>query len=211
MFRIANKERSHMNDTKDQEDFSSIPNMPSPDEIRESLLATGGPEHWNPFGSDEREPVDFGSLDAKTANRVLEARMVAGPGPRGTPWQHAMWQHHKREADLENEHRRILESLDEVGSYDPESGKGIPAIQSPQKRKALGYRLLSISDELSRLRGESGKAKLERQLSEAVEAEQKRIRNAYIQAEAKRRAKQDALEAEIEAAKSGYRKAGGSS
>ena len=75
-------------DTEDE--FAGILDMPSDEDIRADLLKTGGVEHWDPFGSGEREATDFSKLPKEAAEKVAQARLEAGPGPRGTEWQHAL-------------------------------------------------------------------------------------------------------------------------
>ena len=192
--------------TPDDNDFDHIPDMPSAESVREKLVATMGPEHWNPFGAGERPPVNFGDLPEKTAQNLLKARMEAGPGPNGSKAQHALWEHWKKEAKLESERSRIHNDLDAVNGYDPVTGKGIPAIQSPQKRKAMHYRLLTIEEDLERHLGEPGKKRLEKAIDAAVHAERVSIKQNYMLAEAKRRAKAEADEAEINRLKDGFSK-----
>ena len=195
-----------MAETANDDDFASIPGMPSDESIKANLLKTGGPESWNPYGSEKREPTDFSALPEKTAAKVLEARMVSGPGPHANPWQVAVWDQWRREADLEKEQARILADLDEVRGFDPDTGKGIPAIGSEQRRKAMSYRLLEISGERERLAGAPGQMQLQKAMSEAIQNEKARIKREYILSEAKRRAAADAMDEEIAAAAAGYRK-----
>jgi hypothetical protein len=194
-----------MIDNEDDE-FSGIPDMPSDDSIRDDLLKTGGIEHWDPFGSGNREPVDFSKLSKDAAERVVEARLVAGPGPRGTPWQHAVHEQWKRQADLEKEKRRLLSQLDEVSGYDPQTGKGIPNISNPQRRKTMHYRLLEIVEDIDRIEGEPGQRKLEAEMKKAIHARKVALKRAYIQSAAKRRAAEEETEEAIKRAAEGYRK-----
>jgi hypothetical protein len=195
-----------MIENNEEDEFAGIPDMPSDESIRDSLLKTGGVEHWDPFGSGQREPVDFSKMPKAAAEKIAEARLAAGPGPRGTPWQHAVHQQWKRKAELEREHERILSGLEDVRGYDPETGKGIPLISSPERRKAMMYRLQTIAEDMDRLEGEAGQRSLEREMAKAIKAAKVRHKQAYIQAEAKRRAQADATEEAIKRAADGYRK-----
>lgn len=188
------------------DDFDSIPGMPSDESIKANILKSGGLENWNPYGSEKREPTDFSALPEKTAAKVMEARLVSGPGPHANPWQVALWEHHRREADLDKEQKRILSDLEAVRGYDPSTGEGIPAINSEQRRKALNYRLLEISEDRERLAGAPGQMQLEKAMADAIHREKVRLKREYIQMEAKRRASAAAMDEEIENAASGYRK-----
>lgn len=192
--------------TDNEDEFAGIPDMPSDESLKAEIIKTGGPENWNPYGSKKREPTDFSALPEKTAERVVEARMVSGPGPHANPWQVALWEHHKREADLDKEQRRILSDLDAVRGYDPSTGEGIPAITSEQRRKALHYRLLEISEDRERLAGAPGQMRLEKAMADAIRKAKIGIKRKYVQAEAKRRVAAAAMEEEIENAARGYRK-----
>lgn len=197
-----------MAENANQEDeFAGIPEMPSDENIRAELLRTGGPEHWNPFGEDKRAPTDFHRLPKDIADKVIRARLAAGPGPNGTEWQHVIWEQHRRMAELDKEHDAIVAQLEEVRSFDPKTGKPVAmAISSPERRKAMGARLLEIADEQARIEGEPGQRKMEKKLAEAVLAEKRKIKNAYILKEAKRRAASSLTEDAIERLASGFRK-----
>lgn len=192
--------------TETDDEFSGIPDMPSDDDIRAELLRTGSIEHWNPTGSPNREPIDLASLSETARARVVEARVIAGPGPNATPWQRAIHAQYQRMAELEQEQSRILAQLDEVRGYDPETGKPIPMLSSPERRKALSYRLAEIADDKARIEGEPGQRKLEKELAKAVVAEKRRIKHAYMIAEAKRRAAVSEMDAEIDRLADGFRK-----
>jgi hypothetical protein len=178
--------------------------MPSAESIRAKLLKTGGPEHWRPHGEPDGTATDFASL-GEAGKRVLEARLQLGPGPKGTEWQHALWEYNQKFAELDKEQTWIEQQLDEVKGYDPATGKGIPAINE-DKRKALYARLTNIVDERVRLEGEPGQRALDKKLDEAVRAEQRRLKRSYMMAEAKRRAAEKATEDEIERLAANYAK-----
>jgi hypothetical protein len=191
------------NDT-DTENFDSIPNMPSAATIRAELLKTGGPEYWRPHGQPDGTATDFASL-GEAGKRVIEARMQLGPGPRGTEWQHALWEHNHQLAELDKEQARIEQALDEVKGFDPETGKGIPAI-NPDRRKALYHALAQVVDERVRLEGEPGRDALDKKLDAAVKARQRQIKREYMLSEAKRRAAAKAMDDEIERLAANYAK-----
>ena len=193
-------------DTQNDDEFAGIPNMPSDESLRKELLRTGSVEHWNVRNAANFTPTDFSQLPKETAERVLAARLATGPGAHANAWQQAVWGQWRREAELDKEEQRILQQLEEVRGYDPTTGKGIPAITSPEKRKALGNRLYEIADDKARIAGEPGQQELTKALNNAVYADKVRHRNAYIQAEAKRRAAQSETEALIDKLAVNYRK-----
>ena len=192
------------------DNLNDIPGMPSDDEIRDRILATAGPEHWNPYGSEPRDPAALKDLSPEAAKRVLEARLVVGPGPNGNKYQHAIHDQKRLADSLSAEFARLEAQLNEVASYDSSTGKAISAIQSPERRRAMAIRQSQITGELRRIRSESGSIKLERAMADAVKAEKMLFRRKHIQAEAKRLAAQSALNAEIEEMAKGYSKARGS-
>lgn len=194
----------------DQEtEFDDIPGMPNDDELRDELVKTGSPYHWNPFNGGPRDPDELANLPEEAAKRVLDARSEVGPGPNGNKYQRAIHDRYRRTQELGREYERLDSDLNEVGGYDPGTGEEIPAIQSPQRRRAMRIRMQEIAGEMGRIKGEPGDRKLEKALNEAIKDRKVAFRRQYIQTEAKRRAAQSNLDAEIERAAEGYRKAGG--
>jgi hypothetical protein len=191
-------------DHTDAENFDSVPGMPSADRIRADLLKTGSPAYWRPHGEPDGTATDFASL-GDAGPRVLQARMQTGPGPKGTAWQWAVWEHHKALAELDKEQARIEQELDAVKGYDPKTGEGLKAI-SQDRRKALYHLLANVVDERVRLEGEPGQAALDRKLDEAVRAEQRRFKQQYILSEANRRAAAKSMDDEIERLAANYAK-----
>jgi hypothetical protein len=186
-----------MNDTDtDTENFDAIPGMPSAESIRTELLKTGDPQYWRPHGEPDGTATDFASL-GEAGKRVLEARLQLGPGQKGTEWQHALWEHNYKLAELDKEQARIEQELDAVKGYDPVTGKGIPAISTERKR-SLWHALAQIVDERVRLEGEPGRDALNKKLDEAVKARQLQFKRQYILSEAKRRAAANAMDEEID-------------
>lgn len=191
---------------------TEIPGMPSDDAIRAELRRTGGPAYWKPFGTAEAgngydgRPTDFSTVSPEAKEKILSARLQVGPGPTGTPYQHALWAYHNEQIALEKESAQTLERMT-AATYDRETGEAI-LTSTHDQRQADSYRLSQIEAELERRRGPVGEARLERALTKAVEAEKARYRREYIQAEAKRRAAQSALNDEIEQAAANYRKGG---
>lgn len=197
-----------MIDPNQEADFSAIPGMPDDDTLRDEIVSTGNWTHWNPYGSGEREPFDPKAHPEATVQRVLGARLTSGPGPHANKFQRTVWEQWHRTAELDKEQERILATLDEVDGYDPVTGDGIPAVQSPEKRRAMQYRLAEIADDKARLEGEAGQRALEKALQASIKDRKARLRREYIQAEAKRRAASSTIEDEIERAAAGYRRAG---
>lgn len=189
-----------------------IPNAPSDDEIRAELRRTSSPLFWKPFGTVEEgngfngQPTDFSGLSPEAREKVLNARLRAGPGPTGTPYQHALWNWHKEQAALEKERDTIMARMTDV-TYDPITGEGISKASADQMRTD-SYRLSQVQAELERRQGPAGEIALERALTKAVAEQKARLRREYIQTEAKRRAAQSTLEEEIERAAASYRKGG---
>ena len=187
-----------------------IPGAPSEAAIRAELVRTGGVEYWKPLGTAEEgngyngQPTDFSTVSPEAKNKILSARLQLGPGPTGTPYQHALWQHQRRLAALESERDSIYERMSAV-TYDPDTGEGISKA-SEDETKANSYRLSQVLAEIKLHEGAAGELKLQRALEKAVQSEKARYRREYVQAEAKRRAAADTLEGEIERAVAGYRK-----
>jgi hypothetical protein len=178
--------------------------MPSAERIRAELLKTGDPQYWRPHGEPDGTATDFASL-GEAGKRVLEARLQLGPGPRGTEWQKALWEHNRQLAELDKEQARIEQELDAVKGYDPETGKGIPAI-STDRRRSLYHALANVVDERVRLEGEPGRDALDRKLDEAVKARRLQFKRQYILSEAKRRAAAKAMDDEIDRLAANYAK-----
>jgi hypothetical protein len=109
-------------------------------------------------------------------------------------------------AELETEKEKLLGQLDEARSFDPSTGEAIPMIDIPERRKAIVARIGDIVDEQARIEGEPGRIKLDKKLAEAVIAEKRKIKQAYIVSEAKRRAASSVMDEEIERLASGFRK-----
>jgi hypothetical protein len=144
-------------------------------------------------------------LSPKEADRLIQARLAAGPGPSGNAYQHAIHEHMKTLAEKERERDAKIEQITAYSHFDPVTGEGVPKLSDEQKVK-LSYEVSLLEREIALMNSPAGKARIERALQDAVKAVQARHRAAYIDAEAKRRAAQSALEAEIERAASGYRK-----
>src|SRR5690606_34109611 len=115
---ITGKRNMAENANSDDDEFTGIPDMPSDDSIRSEVIRTGGIEHWNPRGAARTGPVDFTALSKDMANKVLAARLAMGPGPNANAFQHAIWDQHRRIAELDNEHDRIVKQLDEVRRFE---------------------------------------------------------------------------------------------
>lgn len=190
--------------------LDDIPGMPSDEDLRSEISKTGSPRYWNPFGDAETNTTDLSALAPEAATRVMNARLAAGPGPHGNKYQWAVFERHRKAQELVREYEQLDGGLNEVGGYDPGTGAEIPAIQSPERRRAMNLRMQQITGELARIKGEPGERKLEEALKEAIKARKVAYRRQYVQSEAKRRAAQSALDAEIEKAAEGYRSAGGS-
>mgnify|MGYP001765446629 CR=1 FL=1 len=192
------------------DDYEQIPGMPGDEAIRAELVRTGGPAYWRPFGTAEEgngyngRETDFSTVTEEAKAKILSTRLRVGPGPTGTPYQHALWEHHNRQIALEKEAAEILERMTAV-IYDPVTGEGISKAPTDQVQ-ADSHRLSQIRAELERHRGAAGELKLERALAKAVEAEKARYRHEYVLAEAKRRAAQSSLDEEIERRAAGYRR-----
>lgn len=143
--------------TETDDDLASIPGMPPEDELRADLLRTGDVPYWRPFGEPDGSATDFASLPPELAEKTLQARLLAGPGPKGSPFQWAMFEHYQRIAELEKEQARLTEQLTAVREFDRDTGEGISAL-TPEQSQAMGYRLLQVQDELKRAqrRGRQG-------------------------------------------------------
>lgn len=189
----------------DINDFASIPGMPSDDSIRADLARTAGPAYWRPSGKPDGTATDFSALSPEAAEKVLGSRLSQGPGPHGTPYQHAVFDHHQKIIDLEKQEQRLMERLTEIKGYDRDTGQAISAMTADQIER-LSWELTAVQRQASLLRGEGGRIRLERELETAVGKVKERIRREYIQSEAKRRAAAGATEDEINRLAANYRK-----
>lgn len=195
-----------MSETTDIDaELDAIPGMVSADDMRASLLATGDLPHWNSFERPNFQATDFAELAPELAEKVVAARMLAGPGPHGTEWQWALYEHNTRLVQLERERDQIVARMTEVSHYARDTGEAISALP-PDRVAALGYELTQITAELERLEGPAGEEALKRKLEEAVRKERQKLKRQYVIAEAKKRASAQALEEEIAAAAAGFKK-----
>ncbi|MBF9151253.1 hypothetical protein [Novosphingobium jiangmenense] len=189
----------------DINDLDSIPGMPSAESIRTELLRTAGPEYWRPNGEQDGKPTDFTGLPEETRNKVLGARVLQGPGPSATPYQQAIFDQHQKAIALEKEEARLLERMTEIKGYDRDTGEGISSTSEDQM-VALSHLLTQVQRERALLMGEGGQIRLRRKLEESVRKVQERHREAYIMAEAKRRAAAAETEERIAAMAAGIRR-----
>lgn len=186
------------------DDFE-VAGAPSANEIRANILRTADIQFWRPFSEQDGTATDLAGLSPGEANRLLQARLTAGPGPSGNAYQHAIHEHMKTLAEKERERDAKIEQIVAYKGYDPATGEGVPSLNEEQKVK-LSHEVSLLDREITLMNSPAGKARIERALQEAIKAVQTRHRAAYIDAEAKRRAAQSALDAEIERAADGYRK-----
>jgi hypothetical protein len=195
-----------MTDTPDNDafDYSIIPGMPSDAQIEASIRKTSGPAHWRRPEATGPAP-DLSNLSETGRNRVLAARLQLGPGPHANPFQLALFNHHKKLADIDNREKRLMDELLSVSGYDPNTGEGISAL-SEDRRVKITYELSAIARERAIHDGPGGKARLDKAMAEAVQREKARHKQAWITEEAKRRAAHSAVDAEIERLADGFRK-----
>lgn len=184
---------------------TEIPGAPSADEIRAEIERTALPAFWRPHGPQDGTATDLSGLSEREATRLLEARYLTGPGPSANALQREIHSQALRKDALVAERNRLADELSANRSYDPVTGEGISMV-SPERAKGITDRLSEINDELSRIAGVPGQLALEKALAKAVADRQAAYRAEYVQAEAKRRAASDALEADIERAAEGFRK-----
>jgi len=186
------------------EDFE-VPGAPTADQIRAEIVRTADPRFWRPFSEQDGTATDLTRLTPSEAARVIAARHTAGPGPSGNAYQHALHEHMKALGAKEKERDRLFEELTAVTGYDPQTGEGRDKLSQDQKTQ-LTYRLSQVQSEIARLDDPTKSGRVNRALEEAVKVQQARYRSEYIEAEAKRRAAQSAVDAEIERRAAGYRK-----
>lgn len=176
---------------------AASPELPSDDELRDEIVRTATPEHWNPHGDGPRATaLDYKALPPDVAAAAIEARLQIGPGRHANPFQLAVFEQHRRDRELSAEAARLTEDLTANRGFDRDTGEPIPLF-SPERRKAIVDRLAAIGSEKARIKGKPGELALEKALEQAIKFERDRRIQEHIQREAERRAEAQEVEEAI--------------